>query len=106
MAAEVLNSSSVLRLNFSTKLKTCASISATSPSRKSLAATAPKTFKRENRTRSRSAANHFKNKIVGKNKSIGKPPNFQKLSTLGKKKHKKRSILNYFKTNKTAFKTK
>jgi hypothetical protein len=71
-----------------------------------LAATAPKTFKRENRTRSRSAANHFKNKIVGKNKSIGKPPKFQKLSTLCKKKHKKRSILNYFKTNTTAFKTK
>jgi hypothetical protein len=37
MAAEVLNSSSVLRLNFGAKLNFCASISATSPSRKPLA---------------------------------------------------------------------
>jgi hypothetical protein len=37
MAAEVLNSSSVFRLNFCAKLNICASISATSPSRKTLA---------------------------------------------------------------------
>ncbi len=37
MAAEVLNSSSVLRLNFCTKLNICPSISATSPSREPLA---------------------------------------------------------------------
>ena len=37
MAAEVLNSSSVLRLSFCAKLNICASISATSPSRKTLA---------------------------------------------------------------------
>ena len=37
MAAEVLNSSSVLRLNICAKLNICASISATSPSRKPLA---------------------------------------------------------------------
>ena len=36
MAAEVLNSSSVFRLNFCAKLNICASISATSPSRKTL----------------------------------------------------------------------
>ncbi|MBN8702195.1 MAG: hypothetical protein J0M08_03965 [Bacteroidetes bacterium] len=39
MAAEVLNSTAVLRLNFGAKLNICASISATSPSRKPLAAT-------------------------------------------------------------------
>ena len=37
MAAEVLNSTAVLRLNFCAKLNICASISATSPSRKTLA---------------------------------------------------------------------
>ena len=40
MAAEVLNSSSVLRLNFCAKLNICASISATSPSREPLCASA------------------------------------------------------------------
>jgi len=36
VAAEVLNSTAVLRLNLCAKLKICASISATSPSRKTL----------------------------------------------------------------------
>ncbi len=39
MVAEVLNSSSVLTLNFCTKLNICASISTTSPSCKTLAKT-------------------------------------------------------------------
>ena len=38
MAGSVLNSTAVLRLNFCAKLNICASISATSPSRKTLAA--------------------------------------------------------------------
>jgi len=37
VAAEVLNSTAVLRLNLCAKLKICASISATSPSRRTLA---------------------------------------------------------------------
>ena len=40
MAGEVLNSGLVFQLKFSTKLNFCASIAATSPSRKPLPATA------------------------------------------------------------------
>jgi hypothetical protein len=44
MAAEVLNSSSVFRLNFCAKLNICASISATAPSRKPLTFMAKKNY--------------------------------------------------------------